>query len=85
MEAIRNIMDINAWHLPHPKELTQREIEVLQWSAEGKTAADIAIILSLKERTINFHVASAILKMGATNKTAAVARAVKSGVIQLDL
>lgn len=62
------------------KTLTHREIEILKWSAEGKTAGDIAIILSLKERTIHFHIASAIQKMGVCNKTAAVVQAALHGM-----
>ncbi len=55
-------MDINFSQPSPAKNLTQREIEVLKWSAEGKTAGDIAMILCLKERTIHFHIASAIQK-----------------------
>lgn len=61
--------------------LSTREIEVLKWSAEGKTAEDIGTILNLKKRTINFHISNAIKKMGATNKTSAVAQALLSGVL----
>ncbi|MBD8495776.1 LuxR family transcriptional regulator [Pseudomonas syringae] len=60
--------------------LTKREIEILKWSAKGKTASDIAIILRLKERTIHFHIASAIQKLGVCNKTAAAVQAALSGV-----
>lgn len=61
--------------------LSPREIEVLKWSAYGKTASDVATILSLSERTVNFHVNSAIKKMGVTNKMSAVVAAVKSRMI----
>lgn len=61
--------------------LSPREIEVLKWSAEGKTAAVIATILNLTERTVNFHVNSAIKKLGVTNKISAVVRAAMTGVI----
>ena len=61
--------------------LTTREIEILKWSAEGKTAGDIAIILSMKERTVHFHVANAVHKMGASNKISAVALAISSGML----
>ena len=64
----------------HQQPLTTREIEILKWSAEGKTAADIAIILSMKERTVHFHVANAIQKMGACNKISAVVQAALSGM-----
>lgn len=62
------------------KHLTPREIEILRWSAEGKTAADIAIILSMKERTVHFHVANAVQKMGVSNKMSAVVQAALSGL-----
>ncbi len=62
--------------------LTFREIEVLKWSAEGKTAAEVAIILDLKIRTVNFHIGSAIRKMGASNKTSAVVQAALHGVFR---
>lgn len=60
--------------------LTPREVEVLQWSALGKTAADIAQILCLSERTVGFHISSAMKKLGVTNKIAAVMTAVKAGL-----
>jgi len=62
------------------KTLTEREIEILRWSAAGKTAADIAMIIRVKERTVHFHVASAVQKMGVPNKTAAVVQAVLNGM-----
>lgn len=63
------------------KGLTLREVEVLKWSAEGKTAAEVAIILDVKPRTVNFHISTAIRKIGACNKISAVVRATKDGVI----
>jgi len=62
------------------KGLTHREAEILKWSAEGKTAAEVAMILDLKLRTVNFHIGSAIRKMGVTNKTSAVVQAALHGV-----
>ncbi|VVN80640.1 LuxR family transcriptional regulator [Pseudomonas fluorescens] len=65
--------------------LSTREIEVLKWSAEGKTASDIATILNLSERTVNFHVSTAIKKMGVNNKIAAVVHAVMEGLLDPSL
>ena len=65
----------------HICHLSIREVEVLKWTAEGKTASDIAMILSLTTRTVNFHISSAIRKMGACNKTSAVVIATKSGLL----
>lgn len=61
--------------------LSVRESEVLKWTAEGKTASDIGMILNLTTRTVNFHISSAIRKMGANNKTSAVVIATKSGLL----
>lgn len=62
------------------KGLTLREVEVLKWSAEGKTAAEVAMILNLKLRTVNFHIGSAMRKIGVTNKISAVVHAARQGV-----
>jgi LuxR family transcriptional regulator len=66
---------------PQPPPLSRRELEVLKLSADGKTAYEISRILSLSERTINFHVHRAIEKLGVNNKIAAVIAAARSGAI----
>jgi DNA-binding CsgD family transcriptional regulator len=55
--------------------LSPREIEVLRWSAQGKTASEVGRILCLSERTVNFHVCSCMRKLNASNKISAVAKA----------
>lgn len=57
----------------HP--LTNRECEILRWSAAGKTAEEIGKILGITERTVTFHVTSSLCKLDVTNKTQAVAKA----------
>ncbi|MCO4089557.1 MAG: LuxR family transcriptional regulator [Limnohabitans sp.] len=59
--------------------LTKREREVLQWSADGKSAQDIADILNLSKGAVDFHLKNSIQKLNAPNKTAAVARAALMG------
>lgn len=61
--------------------LTVREVEVLKWCATGKTAAEVALILDVTPRTVNFHVGRAILKIGVCNKMSAVVQATRDGVI----
>lgn len=56
--------------------LTDRECEVLRWSAAGKTVEEISKILGIAERTVTFHVTSSLYKLNVTNKTQAVAKAV---------
>lgn len=59
--------------------LTPREREVLQWTADGKSAQDIADILTLSKSAVDFHLTNSIKKLNSPNKTAAVARAVMLG------
>jgi LuxR family transcriptional regulator len=61
--------------------LTSRETEILKWCADGKTSDEIAIILNLTKRTIDFHTANAIKKLNVTNKTAAAVRALQLNII----
>jgi LuxR family quorum-sensing system transcriptional regulator SolR len=58
-----------------PIKLTEREVEVLRWAADGKTASESAEILSISERTVIFHIDNAMRKLGAANKTAGVLKA----------
>jgi LuxR family quorum-sensing system transcriptional regulator SolR len=63
--------------LPSPDAtLTARERECIQWAAEGKTAWEIGQILSIAERTAVFHINNVVQKLGASNKTQAIVRAV---------
>jgi len=55
--------------------LTEREVEVLRWAADGKTASESAEILAISERTVIFHIDNALRKLGAANKTAGVLKA----------
>ena len=61
--------------------LTQREIEVLKWTADGKTSQDVSTILAISVDTVNFHVKNAVAKLNACNKTAAVVRAAEMGIL----
>ncbi|MFK0086964.1 autoinducer binding domain-containing protein [Pseudomonas sp. NPDC090755] len=62
--------------------LSERETEVLKWSAAGKTAADIACILSLSQSTVNFHIRSVITKLNTSNKAGAIAIAAMNGLLE---
>jgi DNA-binding CsgD family transcriptional regulator len=61
--------------------MTAREREVLRWTAEGKTAYEISRILSVSERTINFHINNVVSKLGASNKTQAAVKAAALGML----
>lgn len=64
--------------------LTLREREILQWAAIGKTSGEVSIILNISVSTANFHMKNAILKLETANKTAAVARAMMLGLLELN-
>lgn len=55
-------------------KLSPRELECLKWSAAGKSAAEIGIILSLSEKTVRFYQDLARRKLDAKNLTHAVAK-----------
>lgn len=63
--------------------LSPREREVLRWSADGKTTAEIAERLGISEHTVLTHVANACRKLEAPNRVAAVARAISLRLIPL--
>jgi DNA-binding NarL/FixJ family response regulator len=63
--------------------LTPREIEVLQLLAEGLPNKAIADRLHISDQTVKFHVSSISGKLGAANRTDAVRRAVRRGLITL--
>ena len=61
--------------------LTPREREVLWWVAEGKSASQIGEILHITKRTVDAHTHNATRKLGAANRTQAVAVALRERVI----
>ena len=63
--------------------LTPREIQVLELLAEGMANKAIAARLGISDQTVKFHVAAIMGKLGASNRTEAVRRAVRRGVISL--
>ncbi len=63
-------------------ELNDREVEVLTWAARGKTSAEIAQIVGLTKRTIDFHIDNARTKLGAATRTEAVVKAAGGRLIE---
>ena len=63
--------------------LTPREIQVLELLAEGLANKAIAQALGISDQTVKFHVSSISGKLGAANRTDAVRRAVRRGLIAL--
>ena len=67
----------------YEEPLTAREIQVLELLAEGLPNKAIAGRLGISDQTVKFHVASLSGKLGAANRTDAVRRAVRRGLIAL--
>ena len=67
---------------PKLSELNDREVEVLTWVARGKTSAEIAQIIGLTKRTIDFHIDNARAKLGAATRTEAVIKAASGRLIE---
>jgi DNA-binding NarL/FixJ family response regulator len=68
---------------PPAEPLTARETQVLELMAEGLPNKAIADALGISDQTVKFHVASIAGKLGAANRTDAVRRAVRRGLIAL--
>ena len=61
--------------------LSRREEECLCLAAQGKTSEDIALILGLSNETVRTHLKHAIVRLNATNRAHAVAKAVHFGLL----
>ena len=64
-----------------PSPLSTRELEVVRWTAQGKTSVEIGRILSLSDHTVNAHMTNAIKKLDCVNRTQLVAKALRLGLI----
>jgi len=63
------------------RTLTPRELMVLRLMASGLSNRDIASALGITERTVKFHVTAILNRLGADNRTQAVALAAKRGLL----
>lgn len=68
-----------------PALLTPREAECLFWASAGKTSSETAVILDRSIETIRLHIKNAIVKLDASNRSHAVAKAVHLGLLQPDM
>lgn len=61
--------------------LSSRELEVLQWTADGKTAWEVGRILRISEQTAARHISRAVQKLGCVSKVQAVVKALRVGLL----
>jgi DNA-binding NarL/FixJ family response regulator len=71
-----------AQHIGEPS-LTTRELEVLRQLARGNRNRDIGNLLFISEETVKVHVKNIMEKLGASDRTEAIAIALRRGIMQL--
>jgi DNA-binding CsgD family transcriptional regulator len=62
--------------------LTEREREILRLIFDGKCSNEVASILCVSKRTVDFHLARAYVKLGVSNRFQAFKRAIELGIIE---
>lgn len=63
--------------------LTTRETEVLQLVVDGRTVSETARVLFLSSKTVRHHLSAIYAKLGVTNRTDAVIRGLRRGLVDL--
>ena len=74
---------VNAARTGSGGSLSSRELEVLTWTARGKSAWETSEILRISKRTVDAYAYTAARKLGAVNRTHAVAIALRDRLIDL--
>jgi len=62
--------------------LAKRRLEILELAAQGKTTPEIAKMLFIAEETVKTHKKNILLQLNAKNMSHAVAKAIRTGVIE---
>ncbi|KAF0113451.1 MAG: LuxR family transcriptional regulator [Hyphomonadaceae bacterium] len=75
------LMGMGELPTPNAVFLTSRERDCMAFVAEGKTDWEISVILGISSETARFHIDNARRKLGATNRTQAVAKLVNMRII----
>ena len=65
-----------------PALLTEREIELLQYMADGLSNKAIAERMSISENTVKYHVKNILQKLGVQNRTEAVTHAIREHLVK---
>ncbi|HVY20431.1 MAG TPA: helix-turn-helix transcriptional regulator [Bauldia sp.] len=83
IEAFRRMLGLGFIRAERPGDLSARERRVVELSASGKTANEIADILEISQRTVHAHLQNASEKLAAHNKTHTVVEALRYGQISV--
>jgi DNA-binding CsgD family transcriptional regulator len=79
--AALNLLNIEPRQTNPTMHLSRREYECLQWAAEGKTAWETGMILSIAEGSVAKVLAAALRKLECATKPQAVVKALRLGLI----
>lgn len=83
--AVSMLAEVQALPVEGPEEvISKREEEVLQLIADGCSSAEVANRLFISQKTVKNHLASIYHKLDARDRTQAVLRAVRMGIVRLD-
>lgn len=83
-QAFRRLRALGFLIDSRPGDLSARERKVLELTATGKTAQEIAELLNISQRTVHAHLQNAGEKLDASNKTQTVVEALRYGQITLE-
>lgn len=67
---------------PHDLDITERQLECLAWTQEGKSATDIGMILGISGRTVEGHLAKVCEHLGVRTRIQAVIKAKDLGFLR---
>jgi LuxR family quorum sensing-dependent transcriptional regulator len=82
-EGFRRLLALRHLRPDRPGDLSARERKVVELSAFGKTANEIASVLKISQRTVHAHLQNASEKLRASNKTQTVVEALRYGQISM--
>jgi two-component system NarL family response regulator len=83
-DVLKHLVHLRRFDQVDGGELSDREVEVLQLTADGRTPGDIAAELFLSEHTVKNHLRHAMAKLDAHTKLDAVLKAVRARLITID-
>ena len=80
-ETAVRLLTPHAVELAGMPRLTDREIEILKWTADGKSAWSVSQILNLSENNVRYHIKRILVKLDVASKHQAALKARALGLI----
>jgi DNA-binding NarL/FixJ family response regulator len=83
-DVLKHLMHLRRFEQVDNEELSDREVEVLQLSADGSSPEEIAAQLYLSAHTVKNHLRHAMAKLDAHTKLEAVVKALRARLISIE-